>query len=165
MKIDLSRYSEDVSCYEPEGLRKKLMVDLMPTMARIKLQRNRCIVATYVPPSVTKGGIILVNNTVEENRYQGKSGLLIAAAPSAFDFDELREEIARRRKGKTSLATATRDARAYLGIPQVGDWVSFINSETREFGVPVAGEHTLASCRIVTDDCIGMVIDDPRLIY
>jgi co-chaperonin GroES (HSP10) len=177
-KIDLSRYSEDMTCIEPKGLRKKLLADLLPTVKKYGLQRNRLIVATYVKPSVTKGGIIMPLNTQEEDRYQGKVGLLIAVGPSAFDFDEVREAVARAvdavrhacdENGETFTDKmrdqATAVALKEMNVPMVGDWVAYRNSETHEFGVPVNGEHTLASCRMLTDDSIVMRVSDPRLVY
>jgi len=177
-KIDVSRYSEDVTCIEPKGLRKKLLADLLPTVKKFALQRNRLIVASYISPSVTKGGIIMPPATQEENRWQGKVGLLIAVGPSAFDFDEVREAVARAVGAVRDACEeneeeftpkmrnqATSVALKEMNVPMVGDWVAYRTSETHEFGVPVNGEHTLASCRMVTDDSIVMRVADPRLVY
>jgi co-chaperonin GroES (HSP10) len=178
MEINLTRYSEDASCIEPEGLRAKLLADLLPTVRRMGLQRNRCIVATYVRPSVTKGGIILTNRTQEEDRWQGKAGLLIAVGPSAFDFEEVRAAVADAMMAADEDAASqgveltddernsiTLHAMKSMNVPEIGDWVAYRTSETHEVGVPVQGEHTLASCRFITDDAIVMRVDDPRLVY
>lgn len=177
-KIDVSRYSEDPKCATPEGLREKLMADLMPTVAKMGLQRNRCLVATFIKTGVTKGGIIIPGMTQEEDRWQGKVGLLLAVGPSAFDWEEVRESVARAvdavREAMDEAGDdmtdehvdeATLDALREMNVPEVGDWVAFRTSETHEVGVPVDGEHTLASCRFIHDDSIVMRVTDPRIVF
>lgn len=177
-KIDVSWYSEDKTCIEPEGLKAKFLKDLLPSVAKMSLQRNRCLVATYIKPSVSSGGIIIPGMTQEEDRWQGKVGMLLAVGPSAFDFEEVRDAVARHveelrakreqddkpftRKDQTQ---ATRAALREMGVPSVGDWVAYRTSETHEIGIPVHGEHKLASCRLITDDSIAMRLADPRMIY
>lgn len=177
-KINVARYSEDKECVEPEGLKKKFLKDLLPTVNKLHLQRNRCLVATYIKPAVTKKGIIIPQNTQEEDRWQGKVGLLLRVGPSAFDFEEVREAVERHLDALTAKRAAegkeftrrdetqaTRAALKEMGVPKVGDWVAYRTSETHEIGIPVAGEHVMASCRLITDDCIAMRIADPRMIY
>lgn len=175
MKINVSRYSEDPNCATPEGLRKKLIADLLPQLGKMRVQRNECIVATYIKSGVSKGGIIIPGMTQEEDRWQGKVGLLLAHGPVAFDFEEVRERAAIERelmpkvtgkRVKPELMNATDRAKQYLGIPTIGEWVVYRTSETHEFGVSVGdSEHTLVSCRFITDDCIKMAIEDPAVIY
>lgn len=175
MQIDITRYSEDMRCVEPEGLREKLLADLGPTVEKMKLQRNRCLVASYIKPAVTKGGIIIPTTSGEEDRWQGKVGLLIAVGPSAFNYDEVADAIQKAEQAAyedgegeptdEALAAALEGALESCNVPRVGDWVAYRTSETHEFGVPVAGEHTLASCRFILDDSIVMVVADPRLVY
>jgi len=176
MDIDLTRYSEDVKCSTPEGLREKLLADLGPTVEKMKVQRNRCLVATYVKPSVTPGGIIIPTTSGEEDRWQGKVGLLIAVGPSAFNYDEVADAIQKAEQaafdaagegGPTDeeLEAAINGALDSCNVPRVGDWVAYRTSETHEFGVPVAGNHTLASCRFILDESIVMVLSDPRIVY
>ena len=179
MQIDLTRYSEDKNCVTPEGLREKLLADLGPTVEKMKLQRNRCLVATYVKPSVTAGGIIIPVTTGEEDRWQGKVGLLLAVGPSAFNYDEVSDAVQKAHDlaqyeahdaGQSeptdeALEAATNRALDEVNVPRVGDWVAYRTSETHEFGVPVAGEHTLASCRFILDESIVMVVADPRIVY
>ncbi len=176
MKIDITRYSEDPNCVEPEGLREKLLADLGPTAEKMKLQRNRCLVATYIKPAITKGGIIIPTTSGEEDRWQGKVGLLIAVGPSAFNYDEVADAIQKAEQAAyddagegeptdEELEDAITGALASCNVPRIGDWVAYRTSETHEFGVPVAGEHVLASCRFIHDGSIVMVVTDPRLVY
>jgi hypothetical protein len=157
MRIDLTRYSNDKVCATPEGLRERLLADLLPRVEAMDLQRNRCLVASYVKPNITPGGIIIPAKTGEEDRWQGKVGLLIKTGPSAFHFDEV-------------VAYAEADGSSYeaarieFGLPREGDWVAYRTSETHEIGIEVeAGVY--ASCRIIHDDSVIMRLDDPRAIY
>lgn len=175
MQINVSRYSEDPNCATPDGLRKKMLADLLPQVAKMRLQRNECLVATYIKTGVTKGGIIIPNKTQEEDRWQGKCGLLLAHGPAAFDYEEVREraeyerslEITTKRKPASSPEqTPTERARAYLGIPAIGEWCVYRTSSTHEIGIAVGdSEHTLISARFIDDENIKMVITDPTIIY
>ena len=177
--IDVSRYSEDPACTTPDGLRDKLIADLLPQVRKMKLQRNECLVATYISSHRTKGGIIIPGKTQDEDRYQGKVGLLLACGPAAFDLEYINQavesavDVARevdRQNGdeftdeREDAATAT--ALDTMGVPKVGEWVVYRTSETHEVGVSVGdSEHTLVSCRFITDECIKMSITDPTIIY
>lgn len=156
VRIDLQRYSEDKDCATPDGLKVKMIAELMPKVEGIRVQRNRLIVATYVRPNVSAGGIILTQRHTDEDRWQGKIGLVLKIGPIAFDFDEVRE--------LTEAGLERFEAIDNLGIPQVGDWVVFRNSETWEFGLTVdAGK--AASCRMISDDSIIAVVKDPSTIW
>lgn len=49
---------------------------------------DKVLVATYMRPEKTASGIILPENTREEDRFQGKVGLVIEVGPVAFTDDE-----------------------------------------------------------------------------
>lgn len=157
MRIDLQRYREDVACADPAGLKRKLLDDLAPRLDGIELQRNRVLVATYIRPNVSRGGIIFTAKTGEEDRYQGKAGLLLKCGPLAFDYDEVRELV--------DQGITARAARAGFGIPEPGDWVLFRTSETWETGIEIAdGNGICASCRFIYDDAIIARLTDPSII-
>ena len=166
LNIDLNRYAEDRSCVTPEGLKAKLLEDLLPAVAGMKLQLNRCLIATYVKPKISSGGIIFTDRTTEEDRWQGKVGLLLATGPTAFRTDDVMafadEQCATEAADNHDHAIEL--AFAHYGIPQVGDWVAFRTSETHEIGVRVAAGIG-ASCRQIFDDSIVMVLNDPTLIW
>jgi hypothetical protein len=157
MRIDLQRYREDPACAEPDGLKRKLLADLESRLGGIHLQRNRVLVATYIRPNISRGGIIFTAKTGEEDRYQGKAGLLLKCGPLAFDFDEVRERLAD--------GMSEEQARDELGIPYPGDWVLFRTSETWETGIEIADGHGVcASCRFIYDDAIIARLNDPSII-
>jgi len=157
MRIDVTRYTEDKSCATAAGLKAKLLADLGPVIHGIKLQRNRCLVATYLRPNVTGGGIILTTKTGEEERWQGKVGLLLKIGPSAFDYEEIHQYMG-------EVGADIDGAHRAFGIPQVGDWVVYRTSETHEMGIEVV-PGVCASCRQIFDDSIIMAINDPSVIW
>jgi co-chaperonin GroES (HSP10) len=165
VKIDLSRYAQDPTCATPEGLKTRLMAELMPLVGGIGVLRNRVLVATYVRPNITAGGIILTDRTSDEDRWQGKVGLVLRVGPIAFDFDEVIEYIDHLRADDAVTYEAARaKAHLELGIPQVGDWVAYRGSETWETGIEVA-RSTFASCRFIFDDAIVAKVENPSVIY
>lgn len=163
--IDLTRWSHDKSCYEPDGLKAKLMADLAEPLKKIHgPARHRCIVATYIPPNITARGLIIPDATGDENRWQGKCGLVVKMGPMAFNFDEVVERIDALVAAGADPVDAATVARGELGFPNIGDWVVYRTSETHEIGIDI-GDGALASCRVIFDDAVIMTVDDPRVVW
>ena len=152
MKIDTGRYAE---CADLAELTAKLTADLAPVVQGIQLLRNRVLVASFIRPEKTSGGIIRPDAVREEDKWQGKAGLILAVGPSAFDFEEVADD---------PDCLTWEDARAAHNIPNVGDWVFFRGSDTWDSGLQVApgvGAH----CRFIFDDAIIGRIADPATIW
>jgi len=167
MRIDVTRYAEDKECATPEGLKARLLRELAPIIEGIELQRNRCLVATYIRPNITRGGIIITDKASEEDRWQGKVGLLLKVGPTAFDYEELHERadaLLEEPDGPLTVDIAHQQAATELGLPRVGDWVAYRTSETHEVGIEVA-PGICASCRQIYDESIVMVVNDPSKIW
>lgn len=162
--MDLQRYSEDKACATPEGLKAKMLAELLPLVEGIQVQRNRVIVATYVRPNVSAGGIIFTQKNADEDRWQGKVGLVLKRGPVAFDYEEVLEATQDNVDLDMSTLEARADVERALGIPQVGDWVMCRNSETWEFALRVEPGKAV-SCRVVADDSILAVVSDPSAVY
>jgi co-chaperonin GroES (HSP10) len=92
------------------------------------LFRNDVLVVTAPVLSMSKGGIILTDNTKQEQRFQGKIGLVVKLGEIAFKDDDL---------------WPNADLR-----PKVGDWVFFRNADTSECAI------NGVSCRFIRDDLI-----------
>jgi co-chaperonin GroES (HSP10) len=54
----------------------------------IELFNTQVLVAKFVRPQKTRGGILLTDNTRKEDIYQGKIGLVVAMGHSAFKEDD-----------------------------------------------------------------------------
>lgn len=96
------------------------------------------LVATYIRPNKTRGGIHLTDTTTREDEYQGKVGLVIAMGPTAYkpskdvDFGGV---------------TAT-----------CGDWVVY--SPHDGLAMNVKGVH----CRIIDDVQVRMTLPRPDML-
>jgi len=101
---------------------------------------NMVLIATYVSPNKSKGGIIMTQNTIEEDVWQGKVGLVLKTGKEAF-------------KDSPDEGVFFHGQRANLGeyvVFHIGDaWQVAVN------GWP---------CRLVRDSSIKMKALDPRVI-
>ena len=58
-------------------------------ISQIEVLHNQILVGVYIRPEKTKGGILLTSQTRDEDRYQGKAGLVLKKGPLAFVDDHL----------------------------------------------------------------------------
>jgi co-chaperonin GroES (HSP10) len=124
--------------YDHDSFKKEVFENLTD-LEKHKPLFDKVLVATYLEPSKTKGGVILPDKNREEGRFQGKMGLILALGPTAFEYD---------------------GPYKYEGIkPQVGDWVLHYPSNTREFFL------YNYSCRLVPSDLLELVSGDPSAIW
>lgn len=138
MRFDIRSFAEE------EDQRAALFNATLKACEGIALLRNRVLVATYIEPAKTKGGIILADKTLDESRFQGKVGLVIALGPMAFQFDDPRSS----------------------ETPSIGDWVFYRASDASECGVKIVGSRRDGVlCRHIFDDQIVGRINDPELIW
>ncbi len=99
------------------------------------------LLATYIRPERTAGGIILTDKAKEEDRYQGKAGLLLKAGPTAWKYD-------------------------HSGVyhfegeqPALHSWLIYRASEGWEMALKGV------SCRIIRAKFIRGVVTDPTVIW
>lgn len=105
----------------------------------VELMGNRVLAAKYMRPEKTKGGIILTDKSKDEDKWQGKVGMIVAMGPSAF----------------------VEDGEKWFGgkIFKVGDWIMYRNSAGTDMEV------NGVQCKQLGDaDIIGR-IDDPTRIW
>lgn len=113
---------------------------------------DHVLIATYIRPNVTRGGIILTDKSIEEDRWQSKTGLILDVGPSAFKFERIID-------GKV----------VHIDIPgptpKVGDWVQFFPSDGREFFVGAKHEDGGICCRKISSQLLNGIVEDPGSIY
>src|ERR1700688_2364602 len=63
---------------------KKALFEAVGDLSNFDIFHNQILVATYVRPEKTSGGIIRPGQNVDEDEYQGKVGLVVKVGPSAF---------------------------------------------------------------------------------
>ena len=97
------------------------------------------LVATYIAPRKTAGGIILTERGVDEDRWQGKVGLVLKVGPMVGD------EKSREWSGNEPI--------------REGEWVVIRPSD--------GWQHTLneCDCRMVRDTDIKMRVASPDVIW
>ncbi len=106
---------------------------------------NLVLVATYIAPEKI-GSIIMPDRKIDEDRFQGKIGLVLKVGPCAFVDDA---------RGK------------YGGVfVEPGDWVIYRPSDGHELFI--RDRRTLndgLSCRLIEDVFIKGRISRPDLVY
>lgn len=138
MKFDIRSFAEE------KDQREALLKATADALGGIELMRNRVLVATYVEPAKTAGGIILPDRALDESRFQGKVGLVLRMGPMAFKFPD---EIA-------------------STPPVVGDWVFYRPSDAMEMGIRIVGTaRDGVICRQIFDDNIIGIVDNPDLVW
>lgn len=99
---------------------------------------GRVLIAIYIAPEKTQGGIILTNSAVKEDVWQGSVGLVVKKGKMAFKDD---------------------DTHQFHGQDvQVGDWVVFRPGDGKR--IQLNG----VDCRIIEDSMLDMVISDPAIV-
>lgn len=139
MKVEVLSYTVGVD--DP----KKVITDKVESHVKKGIRNllgNRVLVATAPHAIASKGGILFTQKTKDEQRYQGTVGLVLAMGPTAFWYED--------DEGKFS----NEGPRA-----EVGDWVWFRNADTWECGI------NEVSCRIIKDNMILGILDDPEVVW
>ncbi len=117
---------------------KKEIFDAIGDLSQLdRLMSARVLLATYIPPRKSKGGIIFTDKELQESIYQGQVGLVIAKGPMAFKDD----------------GESTFNGQDIA----IGEWVVFRGGGPR---VQING----VNCRIMDDTQIEMVVTDPDFV-
>ena len=124
----------DIAARDASVSFKKAVLDNIGDLKDFSVLSSNVLVATYVKPEKTAGGIIIPDTSKDEDRWQGKVGLVLKIGESAFKYDGAFE---------------------YEGTkPKIGDYVVFHTSDSREIGV------NGFSCRFIDSSLIRMVIPE-----
>lgn len=123
---------------------KDALLEALGDISGLEIFHNQVMVATYIRPERTSGGIYLPDKTLTEDRFQGKVGLVVKLGPLAF-----------------------KDAGALVqfgGVTlQEGDWVFYRPADGLElFSVDATGG---VPCRIFEDSQIMGRVPDPAMLW
>jgi co-chaperonin GroES (HSP10) len=105
---------------------------------KIDLFGARVLVATYIRPEKTVGGIIITENTRREDQFQGRVGLVLKLGPAAFQDSS--------------------EAKFYGKSLKPGDWAYYRPSD----GVGIAVNGVM--CRIIEDVMIDGTTEDVDVV-
>jgi len=128
----------NIAMHHENDPREMLLKDL-GDISKVELLNTQVLVAVYIRPEKTKGGIIMATKARDEDRHQSKVGLIIKTGPSAF-VDE---------NGKWF---------SDLNL-KLGDWIVFRPSDG--WNVTVNG----VLCRMFDDTAIRARIPHPDSVY
>lgn len=103
------------------------------------------IICAHFVSNKSAGGIIRPTTNQNEQRWQGKCGLVVALGSEAF---------------KDSA-----DASFYGFKPKIYDWVVYRNSDGHDFDYVIKGQSDAIPCRWIKDGEIEMITPDPSLVY
>jgi len=116
---------------------KEKLLEELGDISKVELLNTQVLVAVYIRPEKTKGGIIMTTKSRDEDRYQSKVGLVIKTGPSAFKDDT----------GKW-----------FEGLDiKVGDWITHRPSDG--WSITING----VLCRMMDDSAFKMLIPDELL--
>jgi co-chaperonin GroES (HSP10) len=122
---------------------KDVILEGLGDISGEKITNNQVLVAIYLRPKETAGGVILPDQYRDEDLYQGKCGLIVAVGPTAFMAKE-----------------GSLWAVAFEAVPfQMHDWVLFRASE----GWPVSFNKT--PCRMLDDISLRAHISHPDMVW
>ena len=108
-------------------------------LSEVEVIGNQVLLAIYIRPEKTKGGIFLPDKAKDEDKYQSKVGLILKTGPSAF-VDETQSWF----KGVTI---------------KEHDWIIFRPSDGWQMLV------NGISCRMLDDTVVRGRIPDPDMIW
>ena len=118
---------------------KAELLSAVGDLSQIEIMHNQILVAVYIRPEKTKSGIYLTSKTVDEDRYQGKAGLVLKKGPLAFVDDEVNKF-----KGQNV---------------EIGDWVFYRVSDG--FQVTINGR----LCRLLEEVHVKGKIPAPDVVF
>lgn len=122
---------------------KQAIFDTLGDLGAIKVPLNRILLAIYLPPERTKGGIIRPGIVRQEDEYQGVSALVVKLGPHCYE------------------QSANMDYEWSEGdICEVGDWVMFRRGDG--FRVDVNG----VKCMLMDSERgIKLVLPRPDAVF
>ena len=118
---------------------KALLASLAGEHKKQTILHSQVLVAGYIASSRTQGGIIKIDKTIEEDRWQGNVGLVIGLGKGAFKDDAV--------------------AKFHGDKLKLGDWVMYLPAD----GVSLFINQV--PCRLFQDTRILMKVDNPEIYY
>lgn len=108
-------------------------------LSGIDLLFSQVLLADYIRPEKTASGFILPTKTRDEERFQGKAGLVIMKGPRAFVDDG--------------------DVKFHGQTVSVGDWLVYRKSDGWEM------EINGCNCRVLQDVHVKMRVSSPDAVW
>jgi co-chaperonin GroES (HSP10) len=107
-------------------------------LSKFEVFHNQILVGVYIRPEKTKSGLILADRTRDEDRWQGKTGVVLKKGKQAFVDDETTK---------------------FTDNVEIGDWVYFRVSD----GFPITVNGVL--CRLLEEAHIKGRVATPDVVF
>lgn len=118
---------------------KEVLLEQIGDLSRLEVFNMQVLVAVYIRPEKTKGGLFLSDRARDEDRYQSKVGLILKKGPTAF---------------------VDKDGEWFSGLEiKEGDWIVFRPSDG--WNVTVNG----VLCRMFDDVSVRARIAHPDQVW
>jgi len=118
---------------------RKWLKDKLGTLDDYTVLGTNVLVATYIRPEKTTGGIIRPETNIQEDIHQGKVSLILKMGEGAFKFD---------------------GPYVFVGTkPKVGDYVMHHSSDPRALSL------NEVSCKLIDSSMVRMIVPDPDAFY
>lgn len=124
---------------KPQSSAIEIQESLGAAIEGIDVFHNQVLIGIWIRPEKTAGGVYLTDRQREEDKWQGKVGLVLKKGPMAF-VNDARNDF----QGQNI---------------EVGDWVLFRVSDGFSLNV------NEVSCRLVEDIHIRGTVISPDIIY
>lgn len=117
--------------------RKEILAKIGNSLDGFEILNNEVLLAIYMRPKMTKGGIMLTPRVLDEDKYQGKVGLVVKVGPSC-DFPT---------------------------VPiALHDWVMIKASDSLALDL-LATDDKEINCRLVMDKYIRVKLQTPGMVW
>tara|TARA_R110000868_G_scaffold48011_1_gene156656 strand:- start:38 stop:460 length:423 start_codon:yes stop_codon:yes gene_type:complete len=118
---------------------KKHVLKVVGDLSGVDVMFNMLLLAIYIRPEKTAGGIFRPTANVQEDVWQGKSGLVLKRGPNAFEDD-----------GEYNF---------HGQDVKVGEWCVFKVGDAWSVNI------NNVPCRLVRDSNIRMKVKDPTIVF
>jgi co-chaperonin GroES (HSP10) len=131
---------------------KQELLDKLGDLTEAVIAQNEVLIATYKRPKMSAGGIIMPDQNLKEDQYQGKVGLVVKIGEAC-------------RFVRTDPHTGVT-----YGTPiALHDWVVVRTSDTWTLEINghrgVSDPRAFVWCRLVYDDQIRMKVPYPEMVW
>lgn len=134
-----SRNIEDLSQASSPEQFKKVLMSKIGNLDDVEVLYNSILLAIYIRPEKTVGGIYRPTANVEEDIWQGKAGLVLKLGPNAFEDD------------------GDYNFHGQKAVP--GEWVVFKVGDAWSLNI------NNVACRLVRDSSIRLKVKDPNVVF
>ena len=118
---------------------KQALIDAIGDLSKVEVFSDLVLVATFIRSEKTAGGIIRPREVVQEDEFQGKTGLVLKSGPLAYGDWEEGDEIGKNAQPHTWVIYAIKDG-----------WPVQING---------------VACRFIPYDKLRARVVDPTLVF